>query len=190
MSNIARTPNQASTGIPHEDWDDVDSPELTDADLAELRPASEMPAEVFALLPKRGRGRPKAENAKVNVTLRLDPRLVEAYKATGAGWQTRMQEVLAGGLPSRERVARERHFMPVHTNQNGIECLNEDPFPVGITVRMSDGRLIKGEAHSKSERISPFYKRSAAQGAYLEKMRHQIVKTKRQLRRRLDKETA
>lgn len=101
MSSIARAPNQAPPGISQEEWDDVDSPEMTDADLAELRPASEMPEKVFALLPKRGRGRPKSGNAKVNVTLRLDPRLVDAYKATGSGWQTRMQEVLAAGLPSR-----------------------------------------------------------------------------------------
>lgn len=94
MSSIVRTPDRAPPGIPQEDWDDVDSPELTDAELAELRPASEMPTEMFEALPRRGRGRPRSENAKVNVTLRLDPRLVDAYKATGPGWQTRMQEVL------------------------------------------------------------------------------------------------
>lgn len=98
MSSITRAPNAAPHGISQDDWDDVDSPEMTDAELVELRPASEMPADVFALLPKRGRGRPKSENAKVNLTLRLDPRLVEAYKATGPGWQTRMQEVLAKGI--------------------------------------------------------------------------------------------
>lgn len=103
MSRTARTPDQAPPGIPQDEWDDVDSPEMTDDELAELRPATEMPAEILAALPKRGRGRPKSENAKVNVTLRLDPHLVDAYKAAGPGWQTRMQEALMRGLEVPQR---------------------------------------------------------------------------------------
>ncbi|GJD64407.1 hypothetical protein MPEAHAMD_4589 [Methylobacterium frigidaeris] len=60
-----------------------------------MRPASEaLPPEVFEALPSRG-GRPKAEKRKQLVTLRLDPEVVEAFKATGPGWQTRMNTILA-----------------------------------------------------------------------------------------------
>lgn len=42
---------------------------------------------------KRGRGRPAGSN-KEQVTLRLDAEVLETFKATGTGWQTRINEVL------------------------------------------------------------------------------------------------
>ena len=79
-----------------EDWDDVsDNPELTESEIAELKPGKDgLPPAVFAALVNRG-GRPKSELRKVSVTIRLDTHIVEAFKATGAGWQTRMNDVLA-----------------------------------------------------------------------------------------------
>ena len=46
------------------------------------------------------RGRPRAEVRKVSTTIRLDPDVVEAFKAGGAGWQSRMNAALrkAAGL--------------------------------------------------------------------------------------------
>lgn len=46
------------------------------------------------------RGRPKAEQTKQPVTIRLDPDIVDHYKATGKGWQSRMNDDLrkAAGL--------------------------------------------------------------------------------------------
>jgi uncharacterized protein (DUF4415 family) len=46
------------------------------------------------------RGRPKSSNPKVSQTLRLDPDVVTHFKATGAGWQTRINDALrkAAGL--------------------------------------------------------------------------------------------
>jgi len=43
---------------------------------------------------KRGRGRPLGSGTKAQVTLRLDLEVIEALKATGAGWQTRANDVL------------------------------------------------------------------------------------------------
>ena len=87
-------------GYTQADWNDVsDNPELTDAELAEMRPVSAEP-EIAALLPKRGRGRPRRGDAKVNLTLRIEPALLDAYRATGPGWQVRMQDALAAGLRS------------------------------------------------------------------------------------------
>lgn len=46
------------------------------------------------------RGRPKSEEPKQAVSLRLDPDVVRWFRATGAGWQTRINETLrkAAGL--------------------------------------------------------------------------------------------
>lgn len=46
------------------------------------------------------RGRPKAEAPKVSTTIRLDPDVLAAFKASGPGWQSRINEVLrkAAGL--------------------------------------------------------------------------------------------
>lgn len=40
------------------------------------------------------RGRPCAELTKERITIRLSPQVVAAFRATGKGWQTRMDEVL------------------------------------------------------------------------------------------------
>lgn len=43
---------------------------------------------------KRGRGRPKAERPKQQITLRLDADIIERFRATGPGWQARINEAL------------------------------------------------------------------------------------------------
>lgn len=109
MTATAPKPELPALGFSQEDWDAVsDNPELTDDQLAALRPVSEMPDHLRARLPKRGRGRPKVENAKVNVTLRLDPAILEAYKAAGPGWQVRMGAALADGVerPAEDEAER------------------------------------------------------------------------------------
>ena len=77
------------------DWDEVsDNPALTDEELASARPGTDgMPPAMAAAFASRG-GRPKAEQRKVRVTIRLDPDIVEAFKAPGPGWQTRINDVL------------------------------------------------------------------------------------------------
>lgn len=40
------------------------------------------------------RGRPKAAVTKVSTTIRLDADVLEAFKSTGHGWQTRINNVL------------------------------------------------------------------------------------------------
>jgi len=42
----------------------------------------------------RRAGRPPKSDRKVSITLRLDRDIVERFKATGAGWQTRINAVL------------------------------------------------------------------------------------------------
>ena len=47
-----------------------------------------------ALVAKRPRGRPKADATKVFTAIRLDADLLQAFKATGKGWQTRVNAAL------------------------------------------------------------------------------------------------
>ncbi|MDX7952147.1 BrnA antitoxin family protein [Lichenihabitans sp. Uapishka_5] len=78
-----------------EDWDDVHSPELTDEQLAGGRPAVEVWPELVEAVRKR-RGPQKAPT-KAQLTLRVDREVIEAYRASGAGWQVRMNEALRKG---------------------------------------------------------------------------------------------
>ena len=78
---------------------DPDNPELTDEELRAMRPVSEvLPPDIYAALVHRG-GRLKSEHRKVLLTLRLDPQVLDAYKSTGPGWQTRMHDILAKSAP-------------------------------------------------------------------------------------------
>jgi uncharacterized protein (DUF4415 family) len=60
---------------------DPDNQSLKDAELAQFKPA-------------RGRGLPPQALTKVSTSICLDARVVAAFKATGEGWQTRMNDVL------------------------------------------------------------------------------------------------
>lgn len=41
-------------------------------------------------------GRPKSDNAKEQVSLRLDPRILTHYRSSGEGWQSRLNADLLG----------------------------------------------------------------------------------------------
>ncbi|MDR1311856.1 MAG: BrnA antitoxin family protein [Burkholderiaceae bacterium] len=75
---------------------DPDNPEWTDEDFARAKPASEsLPPGLYAsLLAKRPRGRPKSDETKVFTTIRFDADLLNAFKSTGKGWQTRVNAAL------------------------------------------------------------------------------------------------
>jgi uncharacterized protein (DUF4415 family) len=70
------------------DWDDVQSPELTDEQMAKAKPFAEVFPELAASI-RRGRGPNKAPTKKL-VSLRLSGQVIEAYKAKGPGWQSRI----------------------------------------------------------------------------------------------------
>ena len=40
------------------------------------------------------RGRPKLDKPKEQISLRLDPDVIESYRASGPGWQSRINEIL------------------------------------------------------------------------------------------------
>ena len=52
------------------------------------------PPDTVEELVSRRRGRPRIEKPKVQFTVRFDADIVEHFKATGRGWQARMEETL------------------------------------------------------------------------------------------------
>ncbi|MBY5702830.1 BrnA antitoxin family protein [Rhizobium leguminosarum] len=88
---------QSGNGYSKEDWDAVDSPELTDEELASARPAAEVLPKAFfdhVNEGRRGRGRPALEQTKQTITIRLDPDVIEHYRSSGRGWQSRINDDL------------------------------------------------------------------------------------------------
>ena len=91
-------PSGASAGGPNDDAT------VHYGDEFAAHPTEELFAEAFPALADAMRknvgGRPKAEHPKVAVSLRLDQDVVARFKASGPGWQTRMNNALrnAAGL--------------------------------------------------------------------------------------------
>lgn len=73
---------------------DPDAPEATDEQLAQAKPFSEAFPALADAMRKNVGGRPRLDNPKVAVSLRLDQEIVARFKASGPGWQTRMNYAL------------------------------------------------------------------------------------------------
>ena len=68
--------------------------ELTAEDFATMRPTAEVLPELVALWRKRGQRGPQKAPTKQQVTLRLDRDVVDRFRATGEGWQRRINDAL------------------------------------------------------------------------------------------------
>lgn len=84
---------------------DSDNPEATKEWFARARPASDALPELVGeaaakdmLAPKRGR--PALGQTKEHVNIRLDADIVQSFRDTGAGWQTRLNNALRDWLRS------------------------------------------------------------------------------------------
>ena len=64
---------------------------VIDAGIAQDSDTYELGSSEFKRL---RRGRPLGSGSKVQVTLRIDEDVVEKFKASGAGWQTRINDAL------------------------------------------------------------------------------------------------
>jgi uncharacterized protein (DUF4415 family) len=90
---------------------DQDNPELTEEFFARARPMIEVMPELVARLEawqaqerrRRGDRGPQKSPTKVQLTLRIDRDVVEAYRATGPGWQVRMNAALRAGMTTGTR---------------------------------------------------------------------------------------
>lgn len=70
-----------------EDW------ESGEEDIAKAKPFAEMFPELAESI-RRSRGRPPVEKPKQVVSIRLDQDVVSKFKATGKGWQAKINDVL------------------------------------------------------------------------------------------------
>lgn len=80
----------------------LDSPEedaaITAAAMSDPDSRPYTDAEWEAVKPLIRRGRPPAETTKIHTGLRLDAEVLNAFKAGGRGWQTRINEALKDWL--------------------------------------------------------------------------------------------
>ena len=64
------------------------------------------PKQLAAMIPIRAvRGRPPSPNKKQLVSIRYSPEVLEYFKATGEGWQSRIDRVLKQYVSRRVRRA-------------------------------------------------------------------------------------
>ena len=73
---------------------DPDNPPLSDGRWRRMRPAHDVRPQLVARRLRRGRGRPKSDTAKQQVTLRIDRDILDRFRATGEGWQSRINQAL------------------------------------------------------------------------------------------------
>jgi len=86
---------------------DLDSPELDDEWFARARPAAEvLPPAVYAGLVamrrRPGERGPQKAPVKERISIRLSRDVADYFRATGEGWQTRIDDAL------RDYVAKQR----------------------------------------------------------------------------------
>ncbi|WP_297486950.1 BrnA antitoxin family protein [Ferrovum sp.] len=78
---------------PNPELIDNDNPEWTAQDIKAARPFSSLPATLQSKL--RG---PQKAPPKVSTTIRLSPDVLQAFRASGDGWQTRIDAALKDWL--------------------------------------------------------------------------------------------
>ncbi|MEW6719579.1 MAG: BrnA antitoxin family protein [Thermodesulfobacteriota bacterium] len=84
---------------------DILNPEWTVEDFRRSGNALEvLPPELVETIRKRRQGQrgPQRSPVKAKVTIRLDQRVLEHFKATGRGWQTRINDVLKRLISERK----------------------------------------------------------------------------------------
>lgn len=78
-----------------------DNPQWTARDIKNAKPFSGLPADLRAKLGKRG---PQKAPPKVSTTIRLSPDVMQAFRAGGDGWQTRIDAALKDWLRTHSPV--------------------------------------------------------------------------------------
>lgn len=105
MPTTKRTDDKGGYGFAESDWEAVsENPEWTETDFKQAKPFAELFPDVTEGL-RKGRGRPKADAPKKQVTLRLDADVVEFFRRAGPGWQSRINDSLrnSAGLAKQRK---------------------------------------------------------------------------------------
>jgi uncharacterized protein (DUF4415 family) len=92
--------NKKPADISQKDWESVDVPEATDAEFATARSFKEaFPAQYKSW---KKMGRPPVATPKVHIGFRLAADVVDAVRATGRGYNARVEKVLRDALAKGE----------------------------------------------------------------------------------------
>ena len=86
---------------PNPELIDDEIPECTAEPMARAKPASEVLPEIFGAQVAKTMLKPRGKQVaptKQAVTVRYSPDVLAAFKATGAGWQVRMNDALRDWL--------------------------------------------------------------------------------------------
>ncbi len=114
--------------------DSDDAPEITDEDVARAD------VHVGGEMIRRGGGRPKAAETREQIALRVDRRLLERYRETGPGWQTRMHMVL---------TLMDRFGDQIQQLQDDLAAVREG----WISVSSNDGSGWRNVSEDRIDRI-------------------------------------
>jgi uncharacterized protein (DUF4415 family) len=82
--------------ISQKDWEEADLPEWTDDDFARAKPFSKVFPEQFKAWKKMGR--PPVDAPKIHIGFRLAADVVKGIRATGRGYNARVEKVLREAL--------------------------------------------------------------------------------------------
>ncbi len=93
---------------PNPELIDDENPEWTTEQIVRARPASEVLPKIFgaqvAQEMLKPRGRPRATHPKERINIRLSHDVVTHFKASGDGWQTRIDAALKDWLRTHSAV--------------------------------------------------------------------------------------
>jgi uncharacterized protein (DUF4415 family) len=84
---------------------DKDNPPLNAETLARMRPARDVVPDIVRAAKI---GRPKSEHPKEAIKLRLDYDLLVHFRASGAGWQTRINDTLRRAVRLKSQGKRHQ----------------------------------------------------------------------------------
>ena len=84
----------AGQGFTKADWDAVDSPPLTKAELAQAKPFTEAFPELAEKMRKGLGGRPPLARPKRAVSIRLDQDVIQKFRCRDPDRQSRINDVL------------------------------------------------------------------------------------------------
>lgn len=92
---------KSAAGTTMTDWRRVVSrePDMTDPDSPDI-------SHLIRAATLRLRGRPKGSGHKAATSLRIDKDVLAAWRATGRGWQTRMNDALRAAIEPKPKQRR------------------------------------------------------------------------------------
>jgi uncharacterized protein (DUF4415 family) len=81
--------------IMQQDWDAVESPDLSEDMLSKMKPVNEKHPHI----PRRVR-RPQKAPLKIPISIRLSSDVINYFKSQGAGWQSKINIILRDYIKS------------------------------------------------------------------------------------------